>query len=91
MWVYPLPMLIAALFTITRSSHCGATGWVTSLQRQDAGLIPGLARWFKGSGIATAGHNCGSDLIPGPGTPYPVGPPENKQTKKPTKEWEQSQ
>ena len=32
---------------------------------EDASLIPGLARWVKGSGIATnygIGHICGSDL-----------------------------
>ena len=29
-------------------------GSAGSLQRQDAGLIPGLAQWDKGSGVATA-------------------------------------
>jgi len=33
-----------------------------------------LAQWVKGSGVieaaAEVGHKCGSDLIPGPGTPY---------------------
>jgi len=31
-----------------------ATGSVVSLQGQDSGLIPGLAQWVKGSGIAVA-------------------------------------
>ena len=29
-------------------------GLAVSLQRQDAGLIPGPAQWVKGSGVATA-------------------------------------
>ena len=37
-----------------RSSHCGASGLEASLQQQDAGLIPGLAQWVEGSGIAEA-------------------------------------
>lgn len=28
------------------------------------------------------GHNCGSDLIPGPGTPYTMGWPKKKKKKK---------
>ena len=35
-------------------SLCGAMGSVASLQRQDAGLLPSLASWVKGSSIATA-------------------------------------
>ena len=38
----------------TWSSHCGATGSSESLQRQDTGLIPGLAQGVKGPGVATA-------------------------------------
>lgn len=35
------------------------------------GLIPSWAQWFKeGSGI---GHNCGLDLISGPGAPFATG------------------
>ena len=30
-----------------KSSFCGATGLVVSLQHQDAGLIPGRAQWAK--------------------------------------------
>ena len=37
-----------------------------------AGLIPSPAQWVKGSSV---GHNCSSDLIPGPGTPYAMGWP----------------
>ena len=42
-------------------------------QHQDAGSIPSRTQWVKGSAI---GHNCGSDLIPGLGTPFAVGWPE---------------
>lgn len=38
----------------SRSSSCGTTGSVISLQHQDVGLIPGLARWIKGPDVATA-------------------------------------
>ena len=55
------------------NSHCGATGSVVSLQHQDPGSIPNLAQWVEGSG---AGCNCGSDLIPGLGTPYDTGWPK---------------
>ena len=37
-----------------QSSHCGVMGSAVSLQCQDAGSIPGLAQWVKGSGIAAA-------------------------------------
>ena len=36
------------------SSHCGTMGSAVSLQHQKAGLIPSLAQWVKGSGIAVA-------------------------------------
>ena len=36
------------------SSHCGVKGSPVSLQHQDSGLIPGLAGWVKGSGVAEA-------------------------------------
>ena len=49
-----------------------ATGLKASLQRQDAGSIPGPAQWVKGS-------NCGSDLIPGLGTLYGTGQPKKKK------------
>ena len=35
------------------SSHCGATGLVVSLQRRDAGSVPGPAQWVKGISVAT--------------------------------------
>ena len=35
------------------SSCCGAMALVESLQPQEAGSIPGLAQWVKGSGAAT--------------------------------------
>ena len=46
----------------------------------NAGSIPGPALWVQCScGI---GPNCGSDLIPGPGTPYVVGGKKKKKKKK---------
>ena len=36
------------------SSCCGAMGSAVSLQRQDAGSVPGLAPWVKASGVAIA-------------------------------------
>ena len=36
-----------------RHSHSGASGTEASLQHQDAGLIPNMTQWVKGSGIAT--------------------------------------
>ena len=34
---------------------------------EDSGLIPGLAQWVKGSGIATAAMQCRSQMPLGPG------------------------
>ena len=65
-----------------RSSHSGVTLWVESLQCQDTGSIPSLAQWVKGSSVChscSIGHDCGLDLIPGPGTPYAVGWPKKKK------------
>ena len=36
------------------SSHCGTKGLAVSLQCQDAGSIPSLTQWIKGSGVATS-------------------------------------
>ena len=63
---------------IHRHSCCGAMGSVAPLQHQNSGSIPGLAQWDKGSSIAI-GHSCGSDLIPGLGTPYTIGQPKKKK------------
>ena len=49
------------------SSHCGATGSVTSPEHWDTDSIPSLAQWVNEQALVA---NCGSDLIPGPGTPY---------------------
>lgn len=62
-----------------RGSQCGAIGPVAFLQRHEAGSIPRLAHWAKGSGL---GHNCRSDLIPGCGSPHAVGRPKKKKEKK---------
>jgi len=56
--------------TSLRSACCGTTGSVASLQRQEAGSIPGPPQgvrriWHCYS--CSRGCNCGSDLIPGPG------------------------
>lgn len=62
-------------------------GWAASLQCQDRGWILSLAQLIKGSGVASAagiGHNYGSGLIPGPGTPYTVGGQKQEEEKKKT-------
>ena len=44
--------------------HGGATGSATSLEHEDAGSIPGLGQWVKGSSIATScsvGCRCSLD------------------------------
>ena len=49
---------------VSRSFHCGSV--VTNLTsiHEDAGLIPGLTQWIKGSRVAMScgiGHRHGSD------------------------------
>ena len=59
-----------------RRSRCGARGWEVSLQHQDKDLIPGPARWVKGSGAATAAARRSKLQLssdPWPGTPYAAG------------------
>ena len=67
--------------TSSQSSRCG--GLLASRRAGRPGSSPDRARRIKGSGVATAaaGHNCGLDLIPRPGTPYAV---TKKEKKKPT-------
>ena len=69
---------------IHRNSRCGETGLVVSLECWDAGLIhPGhnelRIRCCCSFGV---GHNCGSDLTPGLGTPYATGRPRKEKEKK---------
>ena len=51
-------------------------GWVVSLEAWDTGSIPSLEQWIKdpASPQLKLSHNWGSELIPGPGTPYATGP-----------------
>ena len=39
---------------IRESSHFGETGLAASLKHWDTGLIPCLAQWVRGSGVAKA-------------------------------------
>ena len=53
----PLAICLSYIFTKIRfywSSHCGTTGSVASLHHQDAGSIPSLAQWVKGSHVTAA-------------------------------------
>ena len=63
------------------SSCCGVAELVASLQCQDESLIAGRVQWVKRTQhccSCSLGHNCISDLIPGPGTPCAVGWPRKK-------------
>ena len=41
-----------------------------------------LVRWVKDAGLlCSVSSNCGSDLMPGPGTPYAVGQPKKEANK----------
>ena len=63
-----------------RSSHCGAMGLAPSLQHRDVGSIPAWHGGLKDLGPScSVGYNCGSDLIPGLGTPYAKGWPKKKK------------
>ena len=66
-----------------RSSHDGAMDWhlgSTGTQVQSPARHSGLRIWHCGS--SGLGHDCGSDLIPGPGTPYALGRPKMKNKQK---------
>ena len=62
--------------TLVRSSPCGAMGSVVSWARSDADPIPSLEEWVKVVLLQLQHRSCGSDLMPGPGTPYAVGWPK---------------
>ena len=59
-------------------------GVAAALQHWDTGSIPSLARWVKDPALLQRhiGCNCGSDLIPGLGTPCAVGQPKKKKIKR---------
>ena len=48
------------------------------------GSIPGPAQWIKIPHCCSCGlgHDCGSFLMPGPGTPYAAGRPKMIKKKK---------
>ena len=50
---------------VFRSSSCGSVVMNPTRIHEDAGLIPDLTQWVKGSVVAMScdvGHRCGSDL-----------------------------
>ena len=67
-----------------RSSRCGPMGSAASLELWDMGSI---SVWHSGLRTSSCcscgiGHSCGSDLIPGWGTPYASGWQKEKKKKK---------
>ena len=69
---------------IVRRSRCGEMGSATSLECYNSGLIPSLTQRVKEQHCCICGidHNCSSYLILGLGTPYAMGKPKKKRTKK---------
>ena len=58
-------------------------GSVSSLQQQDADLIPCLAQWVQGSRHSCGiGGNCSSDLIPAGEVCMPRGGQKRKEKKR---------
>lgn len=64
-----------------RSSHCGAMGWVASLEHWDVGSIPGLHSGLKILPLPQLklDHNCVSYLISGLGTTHATGKQKEKK------------
>ena len=58
--------LLCQLKCLSRSSHCGSAVTNLNSTHEEAGSIPGLSQWVKGSGVAVScgeGHRHGSDLM----------------------------
>ena len=61
-----LPPSQPAVKNQSGSSHCGSVEVNLTNIHEDAGSIPGLSQWVKGSGIVMShdvGCICGSDLV----------------------------
>lgn len=66
------------LIKTMRCSHCGAMGSMVSLERWDAGSIPGPTVWVKDPILPQLWCNS-SHLISGPETPYAAGQPKKEK------------
>ena len=67
-----------------RTSHCGATGWVVSLERWDSGSIPSLVQWVKDPALPHLRHTSQLRLrsYPWPGNSYARGQPKKRKRKR---------
>ena len=64
------------------SSCCSTTGSAASWEHWDAGSSLARHSGLRIQHTCGLGHNCGSDVIPGPGTPYAPGAKKKKKKKK---------
>ena len=78
--------------TAQGSSCCGTTGWAVSLEHgtQVPSLAPSSGLRIRRCHSCRGGHDCGSDLIPGPGTPCAAGPSKKEKKKKKKKKEKQT-